>query len=83
MAMINAFVKKLKTNQGSLNVLLRKESILASDELKSRRLREFKSNDVEVVAGDLRKDSMENLSKIFSKFGTVINCSGFVGGKGT
>lgn len=83
MAMINAFVKKLKTNQGSLNVLLRKESILTSDEQKTQRLREFKINDVEVVAGDLEKDSIENLSKIFSKFGIIINCSGFVGGKGT
>lgn len=82
-AMINAFVKALKTNKGALSVLLRKESIETLDEQKSLRLNEFKTNDVGVVTGDLQKDSIEKLSDIFSKFGTVINCSGFVGGAGT
>jgi hypothetical protein len=83
MAMINAFITKLKVNQGSLNVLLREESIQTLDEEKAQRLREFKINNISVVAGDLKKDSIEKLSKTFSKFQTIINCSGFVGGEGS
>lgn len=83
MAMIDAFAKKLKTNQGYLNVLLKKESIESSDKRKLQRLSDFKMNHIGVITGDLEKDSIATLSGIFSKFGTIINCSGFVGGQGT
>ncbi|AOO64712.1 aromatic alcohol reductase [Sulfurospirillum halorespirans] len=83
LAMIDAFAKKLKTNQGSLNVLLKKESIESSDKRKIQRLCDFEMNHIGVTTGDLEKDSIATLSGIFSKFGTIINCSGFVGGQGT
>ncbi|RXJ82387.1 aromatic alcohol reductase [Arcobacter sp. F2176] len=83
MSMIDAFSKKIKTKQCSLYVLLKKESIITPSKEKEQRLKEFESKGIEVVSGDLQNDSIEELSEIFCEFETVVNCSGFVGGKGT
>jgi hypothetical protein len=67
----------------SISVLLRSESITSVDLNKQRQVRELDSLGIRLVPGDLASNSTSELADIFSRFDTVIGCTGFVAGKGT
>lgn len=66
----------------SLSVLLRPASVASSDPAKQQDLADLRALGVDVVQGDLAEQSAAELAAIFSRFHTVISCTGFVGGPG-
>lgn len=75
--------KAQKYTQLKISVLLRREAAHAISGSRKARLDELVKLGITVVEGDLQENSVDELSKIFGSFDTVINCSGFVGGPGT
>lgn len=66
----------------SLSVLLRPASVASSDPAKQQDLAELRALGVDIVQGDLATQSAAELAATFSRFHTVISCTGFVGGPG-
>lgn len=81
MAMLQGFMaERISHPQIRLTVLLRESAALNAS---SQRLTQFSAWNIDVVTGDFSTQSEEELAAIFRPFDAVINCSGFVGGKGT
>ena len=66
----------------ALSVLLRPASAASSDPAKQQDLAELRALGVDIVQGDLATQSAAELAATFSRFHTVISCTGFVGGPG-
>lgn len=66
----------------SLSVLLRPASITSRDAAKQQDLADLRALGVDIVQGDLAAQSAAELAATFSRFHTVISCTGFVGGPG-
>ncbi len=71
-----------QAGNGSLSVLLRPSSIASRDPAKQQELAELRALGIEIVQGDLAAQSAADLAATFSRFQTVISCTGFVGGPG-
>lgn len=67
---------------GSLSVLLRPSTQACADPAKQQGLAELRALGVDIVQGDLAAQSGEALAATFSRYDTVISCTGFVGGPG-
>lgn len=76
-------IKAQQHKDYKISVLLRKEAASAVSGSRKARLDELTKLGITVVEGDLQKNNIAELSKIFESFDAVINCSGFVGGPGT
>lgn len=84
MAMLNGFVKeKERRPEVKLTVLLRPSSPGKTSPESQSRQRQFEAWDVDIVTADFSRQSEQELATIFAHYDAVINCSGFVGGKGT
>lgn len=84
MAVLRAFSRKTKLYpQNKVSVLLRDDAAQGSSGRQEKRLDALRKLGISIVKGDLEKQSVEQLSALFSAFDAVINCSGFVGGSGT
>ncbi len=66
----------------SLSVLLRPSTVTSTDTAKQQDLADLNALGVHIVAGDLATQSSDELANTFSRFHTVISCTGFVGGPG-
>ncbi|KAF9877456.1 isoflavone reductase [Colletotrichum karsti] len=66
-----------------ISVLLRPSTISSTDPAKAQSVAEIRSLGISLEAGDVVNDSVSHLSSIFSKYDTVISCTGFVGPAGT
>jgi NmrA-like family len=66
----------------SIAVLLRPSTIASSDPEKTRDVAKLRSLGIEFVEGDLAAQTDDELATIFTRFDTVVSCTGFVGGRG-
>ncbi|NEN79359.1 aromatic alcohol reductase [Nocardioides zeae] len=64
----------------TVSVMLRSSAITSDDPAKRRDLAEIRDLGIEVVAGDLVENSVEELAAIFSGYDTVIGCAGIAAG---
>ncbi|EFV87015.1 isoflavone oxidoreductase, partial [Achromobacter xylosoxidans C54] len=67
---------------GTLAVLLRPSSLRTDDPQKQRDLATLRALGVQIVSGDLLAQPTAELAALFGRFGTVVSCTGFVGGPG-
>ncbi|KAI8162595.1 Isoflavone reductase-like protein P3 [Colletotrichum sp. SAR 10_70] len=72
-----------RPNDANISVLLRPSTISSTDPSKSKSVSDIKALGVSVEAGDVVNDSVADLAALFSKYDTVISCTGFVGPTGT
>jgi hypothetical protein len=63
-------------------VLLRPSSLRTDDPQKQRDLATLRALGVQIVSGDLLAQPAAELAALFGRFGTVVSCTGFVGGPG-
>lgn len=81
MAMLQGFkAERVSRPHMRLTVLLRER---AAHNAQSQRLAQFNAWNINVITGDFSMQSEKELAAVFHPFDAVINCSGFVGGKGT
>lgn len=66
----------------AVSVLLRPSSPSSADAAKQQKLADLSALGIDIVAGDLATQSSAELAAIFSRFDTVISCTGFIGGPG-
>jgi len=79
MAVLRALCDHGLAARGALSVLLRPET----DQATGRPTDALHDLGVKIVRADLAKETEEGLAENFANFGTIICCSGFVGGPGT
>ncbi|KUM43349.1 aromatic alcohol reductase [Pseudomonas sp. EpS/L25] len=73
-----------KQRPGSkVSVLLRQATLDSQEPGKKKEMDELRALGVALVAGDLVKDSIDNLAAVFARFDTVIGCAGMVAGRET
>ena len=73
-----------KQKPGSqVSVLLRESTLNTQEPAKQREMTELRGLGVGLVAGDLVKDSIDELAAVFARFDTVIGCAGMVAGRET
>jgi hypothetical protein len=83
MAVLRNLARGASTAAGiSVAVLLRPSTINATDPVKQQDVAELRALGVELVPGDLATQSVAALAEVFSRFDTVVSCTGFVGGPG-
>lgn len=84
MAVLRHLARRVQGAAGvSLSVLLRPSTVASADPTKQQDLAELHALGIDIVAGDLAAQSGADLAATFSRFDTVISCTGFVGGPGT
>ena len=66
----------------AVSVLLRPSNSSSADAAKQQKLADLSALGIDIVAGDLATQSSAELAAIFSRFDTVISCTGFIGGPG-
>lgn len=66
-----------------VSVLLRQSTLDSQDAGKKKELDELRALGVALAAGDLVKDSIDQLAAVFARFDTVIGCAGMVAGRET
>lgn len=69
--------------QARVTVMLRPSAIDTTSAHKRQTLEELAALGIEVLAGDVVNDSIEQLAERFSGFDTLVSCLGFVAGSGT
>lgn len=79
LAVISGLLKQDPASARSISVLLRPPAEDAGENT----ARQLQEKGVDIVYGDLATDTVDGLAVIFARFGTVICCTGFVGGAGT
>ncbi|WP_369523071.1 hypothetical protein [Serratia quinivorans] len=84
MAMLKGFVReKERRPDVELTVLLRPLSLGNTSQENLLRQRQLEAWGINIVTADFSLQSEQELATVFAKYDAVINCSGFVGGKGT
>ncbi|CAI1808446.1 aromatic alcohol reductase [Serratia ficaria] len=84
MAMLRGFVgERLRQPGVRLSVLLRPASPGNAAPESQARLQQLAAWGIAVITADFSRQSAAELAAIFARYDAVINCSGFVGGKGT
>jgi NAD(P)-dependent dehydrogenase (short-subunit alcohol dehydrogenase family) len=69
--------------QARVTVMLRPSAIDTTSAHKHQTLEELAALGIEVLAGDVVNDSVEQLAERFGGFDTLVSCLGFVAGSGT
>jgi NmrA-like family len=83
MSVIRNLARRSEAFPGStVTVLLRPSTIHSSEPDKQRDIAELRAMGIDLLPGDLAADSVTDLAALFSRFHTVVSCTGFVGGKG-
>lgn len=82
MALLHSLGPKIQAAGSSLSVLVSPQTAATPPSKSTARLKELRSLGVEVIGFDLSASEQE-LTNLFRRFRTVINCSGFVAGRGT
>jgi hypothetical protein len=78
LAVINGLLERNPESAGSISVLLRPPA-----EAGEQADRHLHDKGLQIVRGDLVKETVDGLAAILAPFQTVICCTGFVGGPGT
>ena len=83
MSVIRNLARRSEAFPGStVTVLLRPSTIHSREPDKQRDIAELRAMGIDLLPGDLAADSVTDLAALFSRFHTVVSCTGFVGGKG-
>lgn len=83
MAVLRALASHVESGADvSLSVLLRPSAVASVDQAKRQDRAELDALGVDIVEGDLARQTSAELAATFSRFDTVISCTGFVGGAG-
>jgi hypothetical protein len=83
MAVLRNLARRAANETGvSIAVLLRPSAITSKDTAKQKDLADLRELGIEFVEGDLTRQSSGELAAIFSRYDTVVSCTGFVGGPG-
>lgn len=82
-AVLQSLVAHPRKSDTKVSVLLRASTINSSDASKQGDINYLRSSGFEIVEGDTVNDSEQQLASTFSKFHTVINCSGMFSPPGT
>jgi len=83
MAMLRSLSRRTRHAANvSIAVLLRPSTISSEDPVRQKNVAELRALGLELVAGDVATQTGAELAAIFSRFDTVISCTGFVGGSG-
>ena len=79
LAIINGLLEQNPKSAGFISVLLRPPADAAREQVD----RQLQERGLQIVHGDLAKETADSLAAIFGPFETVVCCTGFVGGPGT
>ncbi|KAJ8103426.1 aromatic alcohol reductase [Lipomyces tetrasporus] len=82
LAVIRGLVKRAVGLSTQIAVLLRPTTINSTNPAKASEISELRVLGVTLIPGDLVAGSVDDLSRIFKPFDTVIGCTGFVAGHG-
>jgi len=66
-----------------ISVLLRQSALESDDPGKQSDISEIRAAGIEIVLGDLVSDSIDDLAVMFSRYDTVIGCTGYAAGINT
>lgn len=84
LAVLRNLARLARQRPGSkVSVLLRQATLDSQEAGKKTELDELRALGVALVAGDLVKDSIDQLAAVFARFDTVIGCAGMVAGRET
>lgn len=75
-AVLKALAAHPSRSNTSISLLMRPASIDSSDPTKKQRISDLKTQNIDVVPGDIVEDSEDQLAKTFSNYHTIIACSG-------
>ncbi|PKX96238.1 aromatic alcohol reductase [Aspergillus novofumigatus IBT 16806] len=70
-------------DSATIAVLLRPSSIASTTPDKVKELEALRNLNVQLIPGDIAKDSEKCLSDVFGEYDTIIGCTGFAAGSGT
>ena len=84
MAVLRSIARRttLAASGVSLAALLRPSTIESRDPDKQKNIAELRALGIALLPGDLAAQSATELAAIFTRFDTVVSCTGFVGGSG-
>ena len=80
LAMLEALATHPSKGSDKVTVLLRVSTTEIVEPAKRKMLSRLQSLNVDIITGDLQADSTESFATKFSKFHTIIGCSGMEGG---
>ncbi len=84
MPVLRNLASRAKVIEGAkISVLLRASAVESSAPTKQRDVREIRDLGIEIVIGDLVKSSIDELASLFSRYDTVIGCTGYAAGINT
>ncbi|PVE50666.1 aromatic alcohol reductase [Rhizobium rhizogenes] len=67
-------------DDAKISVLLRASAVESASPAKQRDIAEIRDLGIEIVLGDLVKSSIDELASLFSRYDTVIGCTGYAAG---
>ena len=83
----DAVLQRLASHPGRSNtkidLLMRPASINSTDEARRKTIADLKAGNINITPGDIVEDSPDQLAAIFSRYHTVISCSGMTQPPGT
>lgn len=82
-AVLNSLVPAVKQLNGSVSVMVSPNARDEQEQLRSHSHQKHASDGAEFIAVDMTVATPESLKALFASFNTVINCMGFVAGRGT
>ncbi|KAK9321611.1 aromatic alcohol reductase [Lipomyces orientalis] len=82
LAVIRSLVRRAAGSDTQIAVVLRPTTINSTNPAKASELSELRGLGATLIPGDLVAGSVDDLSRIFKPFDTVIGCTGFVAGHG-
>ncbi|WP_298728571.1 aromatic alcohol reductase [uncultured Ferrovibrio sp.] len=82
MAVLRALAPRIRTAKQPLTVLIAPQVLSSPSEQDAKNLAELRALGVELIGFDLNSDEAD-LTALFRRFRTVVNCTGFVAGPGT
>lgn len=80
MPVLRNVARRAPEEGANVSVMLRESAIRSENSDKQRDLAEIRGLGIEVVTGDLVKDSVDELASLFSRYDTVIGCTGIAAG---
>lgn len=83
MAVLRHLSKHRQATLAKVTILLRPTAISSSDPKRQEQLAEIKKLGVDLLSGDIVASTLDELSKLFKPFHTIISCTGFVAGRST
>ena len=72
-----------KANGNSVSVLLRGSTIESEEGQKRTKIQHLQKLGIELVPGDIDKQTITELATTFENFTTIVGCTGMTGGEGT